>query len=244
MRRFREAYIGAIFTFLGRKYSVHAHEADAVVLTPTEHGLRTEPSFFTVLTLADVFKGFAYGEIEVYYGAVNLTMNFAGYKVVDERTDDPKEEHPANEAYYLPNLHAFWVDIPPSECPTDGISALEHIIRVGAMFVIPADRFDTSTYSRTGDEPVAYYYENYRGGIGVAKKLFTVLPNVLEKGIEIAKNCECKLGCQNCIEPAKSYNLSSMDINKTSGIELATNLLEAIKRGPDKTFQNGLMVPV
>ena len=46
MRRFREAYIGAIFTFFGRKYSVHAHEADAVVLTDTEHSLRTDPSFF------------------------------------------------------------------------------------------------------------------------------------------------------------------------------------------------------
>ena len=31
MRRFREAYIGAIFTFFGQKYEVHSHEKDAVV---------------------------------------------------------------------------------------------------------------------------------------------------------------------------------------------------------------------
>ena len=30
--------------------------------------------------------------------------------------------------------------MPPSECANEGIGALEHIIRVGAMFVIPADR--------------------------------------------------------------------------------------------------------
>ena len=63
MRRFREAYIGAIFTFFGRKYTVHAHEADAVVLVETDHNLRTEPSFFTVLTPADIFDGFTYGDI-------------------------------------------------------------------------------------------------------------------------------------------------------------------------------------
>lgn len=42
------------------------------------------------------------------------------------------------------------------------------------MFVIPADRFDTSTYSKIGDAPTAYYYKNYTGGIGVAKKLSQV----------------------------------------------------------------------
>ena len=244
MRRFREAYIGAIFTFFGRKYSVHAHEADAVVLTETDPNLRTDPSFYTVLNPTNIFDGVGYDGIEAYYGSVNLTMNFAGYKVVDEHTGEPRENHEANAAHYLNNLHAFWVTMPHSEYADDGIGALEHMIRVGAMFVIPADRFDTSTYSKTSDETVAYYYENYASGIGVAKKLFTVLPNVLERGIEIAENCECRSGCQNCIEPAKSYNISNADINKIHGIELATELLEAVKRGPDRKFQDGLMVPV
>ena len=244
MRRFREAYIGATFTFFGQKYSVHAHEEQAVVLTETEQNLRTDPSFYTVLTPTDIFDGLAYGEIEVYYGALNLVMNFAGYKVVDERTGEQREARPASEAYYQNNLHAFWISVPPSECATAGIGALEHMIRVGAMFVIPADRFDTSTHSKTSDEPFAYYYENYASGIGVAKKLFAVFPNVLEKGIEISKNCECQSGCQNCIEPAKSYNISNANIDKIRGIELATNLLDAVKRGPDRKFENGLMLPV
>lgn len=244
MRKFREAYIGSIFTFFGRKYTVHSHEVDAVVLTETEHNLRTDPSFFTILTPANIFKGVAYGEIEVYYGSVNLQMNFAGYKVIDEHTGDPREVHQTNDAYYLNNLHAFWINMPHNEDTTDGIGALEHMIRVGSMFVIPADRFDTSTYSKTSDEPVSYYYENYASGIGVAKKLFSIWQDVLKKGIEIAENCECRLGCQNCIEPAKSYNISNSDINKIHGIELATNLLEVAKKGPDRRFQNGLMVPV
>ena len=171
-------------------------------------------------------------------------MNFAGYKVVDEHTGDPREVHQANDAYYLNNLHAFWINIPHSEDTTDGIGALEHMIRVGSMFVIPADRFDTSTYSKTSDEPIAYYYENYASGIGIAKKLFSIWKDVLQKGIEIAENCECRTGCPNCIEPAKSYNISNTDINKINGIELATNLLDAAKRGPDRRFRNGLMVPV
>ncbi|MXV85769.1 DEAD/DEAH box helicase, partial [Candidatus Poribacteria bacterium] len=246
MRRFREAYIGATFTFFRRKYSVHAHEADAVVLTDTEHNLRTDPSFFTVLMPTAVFNGVAYGEIEVYYGVLNLTMNFTGYRIVDERTGEPRELHQTNDAYYQNNLHAFWINVPPSERTTDGISALEHIIRVGGMFVIPADRFDTSTYSKIRDEATAFYYENYSGGIGVAKKLFSVWQDVLKKGIEIAESCECRSGCQNCIEPAKNYNTGNADdkIDKRSGIALATHILEEAKRGPDRRFQDGMMISV
>ena len=192
MRRFREAYIGAIFTFFGRKYSVHAHEADAVVLADTEQNIRTDPSFYTVLTPTDFFDGVAYSEIEVYYGVVNLTMNFSGYRIVDERTSEPRELHQANDAYYQNNLHAFWISVPPGERTTGGIGALEHIIRVGAMFVIPADRFDTSTYSKIGDTPTTYYYENYAG---VLVLHFSAFGKILKKGRNRRRT-----GCQ-CIEP-------------------------------------------
>ena len=180
----------------------------------------------------------------MFYGALDLSMRFTGYKVIDERTGEEIETQPTGGAYTFDNRHAFWVSVPPSECATDGIGALEHMIRVGAMFVIPADRFDTSTYSKAGDEPFASYYENYSSGIGIAKKLFTVLPEVLEKGIEIAENCDCQSGCPNCIQPAKSYNMSNTEIEKIHGIELAIDLLEAMEGDPDQEFRNGQLYPV
>ena len=244
MRRFREAYIGAVFTFFGQKYRVHSHEESAVVLTDTEPNLRTDAGFYSILSPKDIFEGLSYEGIEVYYGSLNLVMNSTGYKLVDERTGEEKGSGGSNEALYQNNLHAFWINVPPNESAIAGIGALEHMIRVGAMFVIPSDRFDTSTYSKLSDEPSSYYYENYSGGIGVAKKLYEVWQIALEKGIEIAANCNCRSGCQNCIEPAKSYNISNTDIDKVHGIELATHLLASVKNGPDRKFQNGRMVPL
>ena len=46
MRRFREAYIGAVFTFFGKKYRVHSHEADAVVLTDVDPHLKDRSRIF------------------------------------------------------------------------------------------------------------------------------------------------------------------------------------------------------
>ena len=163
-----------------------------------------------------------------------MTTNFTGYKLIDEHSQEEIEKKSAAEVRYKQkNLHAFWVSVSQSECASAGIGALEHMIRVGAIFVIPADRFDASTFSKAGDEPVAYYYENYPGGIGVAKKLFEVWPTALRKGIKIAENCSCRSKCPNCIEPAKSYNISKTDIDKRPGIELAHLILEAAENGPD-----------
>ena len=244
MRRFREAYIGAIFPFFGQKYRVHSHEEKAVVLAEAEPNLRTDAGFYTVLSQTEIFDGRAYGEIEALYGSLNIVTNFTGYKLVEESSGEVKGEGGSQDALFMNNIHAFWINVPENAATTAGIGAVEHMIRVGAMFVIPADRFDTSTYSRTGDAPAAFYYENYRGGIGMAKKLFEVWLTALAKGVEIARNCPCRLGCQNCIEPAKSYNISNADIDKVQGIKLATELLAAVKDGPDRMFRNGRMVPV
>ena len=123
---------------------------------------------------------------------------------------------------------------------------MEHMIRVGAIFVIPTDRFDISTYSRTALQAIShiYCYENCSGGIGVAKKLFSVWQVALERGVEVARNCECRLGCQNCIEPTKYWDISKLHIDKIKCIELAEELLEIVSKGPDKKFQDGLMVSV
>ena len=244
MRRFREAYIGAVFTFFGQKYRVHSHEEDAVVLTETEQNLRTDPGFYTILSQTDIFDGLGFGEVEVHYGVINLVMNFTGYKLIDEISGEERGTGGSNEAHYQNNLHTVWFNLPASEDSDAGIGALEHLIRVGAMFVIPADRFDTSTYSKVGSEPTAYYYENYSGGIGVSKKLFEVWPTALAKGIEIASNCKCRQGCQNCIEPAKSYDISNSKIDKVQGIELAKKLLAAYENGPQRQFHNGIMMSV
>ena len=229
MRLFREAYLGAIFTFFGKKYTVHAHEEDAVVLTEAEQYLKTEPSFYTTLVSLDSYDERSYGDIDIHYGALDLSTNFTGYKLIDERNNEEIDSGSTRLSIYLNNLHAFWVYMPPGESANAGIGGLEHIIRVGAMFVIPADRFDTTTYSNPGEEPIASYYENYESGIGIAKKLYAVLPDVLNKGIDIAEKCGCKSGCPNCIQPAKSYGISNPDIDKIRGIELARNLLDIVE---------------
>ena len=249
MRRFREAFIGGIFPFMGRKYRVHAHEADAIILVPlseAEMHLRTEGGFYTMLHTDQIHDGFQNetAELDIIHGTLNIQMNFTGYKEVDERTGEQRGEHvPSNDALFQNNLHAVWFNIPTSTDNVKGVGALENLLRVGAMFVVPSDRFDTSTWSKIKDGVTIYYYENYTGGIGVARKFFQEWNTALEKGIDIAENCDCRSGCQNCIEPPKSWNFSGAEIDKVAGIALSENLLHD-GTDPDYKFRDGVWSPL
>ena len=244
MRRFKEAYIGAVFPFFGQKYHVKAHEERAIMLEDCEQHLKTEPSFFANPSVSDIFEGNGYHGVRLYYGSLNIGMNFTGYRLADERTDETIRTGGDYDSLYLNNLHSFWLEIPPGPDTFDGIGAVEHMFRVGTMFVVPCDRFDTSTLSRSSGDTVAYCYENYPGGIGIARRLFARWDVVLAKGLDVARSCRCSTGCQNCIEPAKSWDMSNGNINKVKGIQLGEHLLELAHQGPDEEFRNGLMRPI
>lgn len=232
MRRFREAYQGAIFPFAGQKYSVESllleRDKNTVQLLEATPGRRTEATFRNYLNVRDIFEEYEAGEFTIVRGKVSQALGYVGYRLIDEQGGEILDRVDVEPDYYnLDQLHAFWVVLPDSKNNMMGLGALEQMFRVGAMFVIPTNRFDTSTWAEPKDF-MAFYYENYSGGIGIARKLYNEWPSVLRKGIEIANNCPCENGCQNCIEPAKSWNSSNININKAAGMQLASRLLDAL----------------
>ena len=60
----------------------------------------------------------------------------------------------------------------------------------------------------------------------------------------VAENCRCDHGCPNCIEPAKSYDISNASIDKVEGTKLGRHLLEVVRNGPDSEFRNNQLVPI
>ena len=54
-----------------------------------------------------------------------------------------------------------------------------------------------------GDEftPTIYLYDNQPGGIGLAERIFQVLPDLLARGLQTIKSCSCRTGCPSCVGP-------------------------------------------
>jgi DEAD/DEAH box helicase domain-containing protein len=49
--------------------------------------------------------------------------------------------------------------------------------------------------------PTIYLYDNQPGGIGLAERIFQVLPELLARGLETIRSCPCRSGCPSCVGP-------------------------------------------
>ena len=49
--------------------------------------------------------------------------------------------------------------------------------------------------------PTAYFYDNHPGGVGLAERLFDVLPDLLRLARESLAACPCRSGCPSCVGP-------------------------------------------
>ena len=49
--------------------------------------------------------------------------------------------------------------------------------------------------------PTIYLYDAHAGGIGLAERLFEILPDLLRRGLETLQACACAFGCPSCVGP-------------------------------------------
>jgi DEAD/DEAH box helicase domain-containing protein len=49
--------------------------------------------------------------------------------------------------------------------------------------------------------PTVYLYDSHAGGIGLAERLFEILPELLGRGLEVLASCPCRSGCPSCVGP-------------------------------------------
>jgi DEAD/DEAH box helicase domain-containing protein len=50
-------------------------------------------------------------------------------------------------------------------------------------------------------KPTIYLYDSHAGGIGLAERLFEVLPDLLAQGLATLEACACQAGCPSCVGP-------------------------------------------
>ena len=230
---FKEAYIGAIYHHIGSAYKVIAHGNNEIILEKIEPYLGSEPSFFKIILSDQIYDGFRFDEkISTYYGNVTIIDTFSGYKLIDKRNESIIDEKRDDKARTW-KAHAFWMKVEDEEFSEGALRAVENMFRVGAIFVIPTDRYDTSTFCKLKEQEI-YFYENYTGGIGISEKALTAWRKVLQEGIYIAENCTCKKGCPKCIYPPGLKDASKID--KEQGIALAKSMIETSEKNADERF--------
>ena len=55
--------------------------------------------------------------------------------------------------------------------------------------------------SATEFNPTIYLYDAHAGGIGLAERVYEILPDLLVRGLETLDACACSFGCPSCVGP-------------------------------------------
>jgi DEAD/DEAH box helicase domain-containing protein len=106
----------------------------------------------------------------------------------------------------------------------DGLRALTHLLHHLAPIFLLSDIRDVGAWLGEGSPseagvvatrestrarllqaaeftPTIYLYDNQPGGIGLAERIFQVLPDLLARGLETLLSCGCRSGCPSCVGP-------------------------------------------
>ncbi len=68
---------------------------------------------------------------------------------------------------------------------------------------VVATRESTKTrlMNSTEFKPTIYLYDAHAGGIGLAERVYEILPELLTRGLETLEACACAFGCPSCVGP-------------------------------------------
>jgi len=184
----------------------------------------------------EVLRSMPKGQFVIREGRLKVTEQVTGYE---------KRAMPGQEL-----MGVFHLDLPPQTFETvgfwieieeafrqfvegkglhfmGGIHAIEHAaIGIFPLFAL-CDRNDIGGicyphHPQVGKGAV-FIYDGYAGGVGLAKRGYEMIMELLEKTLEHVRSCDCEEGCPSCIHSPKCGSG-----NKPLDKEAALWLLEAL----------------
>ena len=83
-----------------------------------------------------------------------------------------------------------------------GISAVMQRLAPIDLLCAPGDvRVVAHVRDPHSGEPTLYIYDNIPGGVGLAERLYEILPTLLSRAGELIDACPCAVGCPSCVGP-------------------------------------------
>jgi len=230
----REAYVGAIYNHFGESYLVRSHGADEVFLEDADPNLRTEAIAYSNAVVSGILRGKRFRDIVAWhYGTLKIFDNFAGYRLIDERSEEILKEELVQPPRALSrSVRACWLSLENDTLEglgdlSERLRVVECFFRTGTPFLIPCDKHDIESLHTSQFPATAYIYETVPGGIGIAEKLFDVWPLVLRQGKAIAEDCPCRNGCPRCIHVIR-WDKDAETLRKEMGFEIVDVLLSLV----------------
>jgi DEAD/DEAH box helicase domain-containing protein len=212
------AHPGAIFLHQGESYLVTQfdEQMNSAIVTPVEADYYTRPREVSEVSIIRSLAHRQMGPVTAYLGQLRVTSQVIGYQMVRQYSEDVVGEERLDMAPQRFETVSLWWNVPPEvrqevlnlgQDFLGGLHALEHAaIGILPLFAM-CDRWDigglsTASHPDTGQAEV-FIYDGFPGGVGIAEKGFSLLPDLWKATATVLRECPCSDGCPSCVVSPK-----------------------------------------
>lgn len=237
LRARRSAFPGAVLLNRGQTYVIE----DLNLKDGTATARQEKVNYHTEI-LTDSAVRIVHSEQEriaatasYYYGRLRVTQSFTGYRktkfgrtIATAQLDLPP---------HIFEAAGLWITIDDEipgiaqEALFGGVHGAEHALIAMAPLAVLCDSSDitgTSTaYHRDTGRPTIMIFDEADGGIGITEKLFSHLPQLINRTSELVKECPCDTGCPACLYSPRCGNYNR-PIDKEASSRILAFLAQAI----------------
>lgn len=216
---YREAHKGAIMLHQGETFIVSEMdlETHTIRVTETDVDYYTQPLRDIQAEIIETLETNTINGWTCAFGEVEVNEHFTGYKI--KRGDTIIGIEPLILPPLTFRTRAFWI-VPSPEImqdvraaygdPAGGLHGAEHALIAMMPLYVLCDRWDVGglsspAFGKNG-EPIIIVYDACEGGIGLAEKAYSLLPQLLSSASDLVRDCPCEDGCPSCIHSPKCGN--------------------------------------
>lgn len=224
---FHEIHPGAVYMHDGNFYQVVEMnlETKMVYALPFNGNYYTVPGSESNIRVIHCHKEKTWGRTELHFGDVNVADFVYMYKKLQfhnhQNLGFEQLKRPLTKNY---DTEAAWIKIPSEvvrvyrnllQPDREGryvrnnhFDGLVYALKNAALMVTMTEKEDigvavsTNALELSGfdaGEVSIYFYDHYVGGLGIAEKIYDLIPQVVEHAIRLVDGCRCEDGCAVCV---------------------------------------------
>lgn len=227
MQAFREIHKGAIYMHDGAQYQVIDLDVESrtAYAIPFNGNYYTMPGGNTNIRIIHSAKDMEYKRSHINFGEVNVDDVVYMYKKLQfhnhQNLGFEQLEKPLAKDF---DTESTWIRMPDNVVSVyrrlltesangkiirnNHFEGLCHAIKSAAMMATMTEQEDIGvTMSNNAielsdnfdDQVFLFIYDKYIGGLGYSEKVYDLIPDILEKAIQMVGGCSCDKGCVACI---------------------------------------------